>query len=377
MEDIKLLKTSEQEELIYEVLKVIMEEPTVSLPDFCKHLKIEKEKFLLILKFIDSEQYAINISFSANTDNHSIAVAFYNTATLTDKGIQYIKDFSQKDENSSSIDDTTTVSEVHSKWTRKKIRSYIGGGIALIASLTGIFYFFTGHNFPDLFRANEYALVEQTNGYSERLTDAYLEDPSVAGFSVDVSFVNTISLDLQPAQRITAYTTEDVERVTISSLVNDYKYGPFDMDYINPRLWEFIAYFQTIGIHNITITAYNSYGEFAFTTLQYSNEYTTVSEHTTDENNGTDSIIIAENVVVTQGNTYYNEDSRFTFSPTNIYSTFIFANTTIYGERTQSQHMRSGEVLEYSFDGRRFRFFLNAINHSDRYVTITIREYVN
>ena len=87
-------------------------------------------------------------------------------------------------------------------------------------------------------------------------------------------------------------------------------------------------------------------------------------------------VTISESIIVVQGNTYYNEESRFTFSPVTIFSTFADINTTVYGQRTRRQNMRSGQVLEYTFDERTFRFTLDTINWSDNYVIITIREYI-
>jgi len=87
---------------------------------------------------------------------------------------------------------------------------------------------------------------------------------------------------------------------------------------------------------------------------------------------------ISEGVVVAEGSTHTDEETLFRFGVINIRSTSIDANTTVYGSHTvRRSFMSVGDVISYTFDGRRFSFLLESINSDERYVTITIRESVS
>ena len=91
---------------------------------------------------------------------------------------------------------------------------------------------------------------------------------------------------------------------------------------------------------------------------------------------GTTQVIIAENIVIEESKSYYDEESRFTFSPNTIYSSFISATITLHGESSQQCVMHSGDTIDYSYDSREFSFCLFIIDDANHTCTITIREYI-
>ena len=88
-------------------------------------------------------------------------------------------------------------------------------------------------------------------------------------------------------------------------------------------------------------------------------------------------VVVVENIVVQKNEAYYEEKSDITFSPNIIYATSVDASITLPGKTTRSHKLKSGEVIEYSHNGREFVLTLTGLNYDEDTCVITIRERVS
>ena len=93
-------------------------------------------------------------------------------------------------------------------------------------------------------------------------------------------------------------------------------------------------------------------------------------------------IIVAEDIIITEGTTYRNYESWLIISPTRISGALnnVVLNITTHEQSTHSRTLGSGEVWLYTFGERAFSLTIDEINWSanrnNSHIVISIHEYV-
>lgn len=100
---------TETETLYHEVMRAILDNPKERWPVITEKLSITKEQMFDALNFIDNEGYLANIKFARGGHGNKIMVPFYDNATITQRGIDFMKQM-EKSVTSTVAEAATSIS---------------------------------------------------------------------------------------------------------------------------------------------------------------------------------------------------------------------------------------------------------------------------
>ena len=93
----------EMEQQVFKVMEIILSNPSERWPVIAEKAGLEKEPLFDILDFLDREGYLANINFSRGKKNR-ILIPFLENASITEKGMSFMKKMQGESEKTSIID---------------------------------------------------------------------------------------------------------------------------------------------------------------------------------------------------------------------------------------------------------------------------------
>ena len=88
-----------------------------------------------------------------------------------------------------------------------------------------------------------------------------------------------------------------------------------------------------------------------------------------------ESIVIVEDVIVKEYESYYCDVSDLTFDLASFNKANIWAYVTLPGQVRKGVLLVNGDIIDYTSENRKFRLIISNINYDERQCTITINEF--